>query len=194
LVGIAGVGGNREKGLSLLREAAAHGTITAVESRTVLSLFLRHDARYAEAIVIQHGLAVDYPHNFLYRLEEANLTKDAGNGLGAIVIYKAVIADAQKPGYFIVPRLQLAYFGLADTQRGQNLVKEATDNYLLAAQQPSNTDWLRKRAELNAGQMFDLLHDRAAAIRQYQLAAAGEGDQSQAEAARKYLTTPYTGK
>jgi tetratricopeptide (TPR) repeat protein len=194
LVGIAGVGGNREKGLSLLRDCAAHGTITSVESRTVLSLFLRHDARYPEALAVQHGLAADYPTNFLYRLEEANLTKDSGNGPGAIAIYKAVIADSQKPGYFIAPRPQLAYFGLADTQRGQNLIKDAADNYLLAAQQPSNTDWLRKRAQLNAGQMFDLLHDRPAAIRQYQLAAAGGGDQSQAEAARKYLSTPYTGK
>ena len=42
--------------------------------------------------------------------------------------------------------------------------------------------------------MFDLLHDRPAAIRQYQLASAGGGDQSQAEAARKYLSTPYTGR
>jgi tetratricopeptide (TPR) repeat protein len=194
LVGIAGVGGNREKGLSMLRESAAHGTITSVESRTVLSLFLRHDARYPEALVVQHGLATDYPHDYLFRLEEANLTKDSGNGPGAIATYKAVIADAQKPGYFIAPRLQLAYFGLADTQRGQNLIKDAADNYLLAANQPSNTDWLRKRAQLNAGQMFDLLHDRPNAIRQYHLAAAGGGDQSQAEAARRYLSSPYTGK
>jgi tetratricopeptide (TPR) repeat protein len=194
LVGIAGVGGNREKGLSLLRESAAHGTITSVESRTVLSLFLRHDARYPEALVVQHGLATDYPHDYLFRLEEANLTKDSGNGPGAIATYKAVIADAQKPGYFIAPRLQLAYFGLADTQRGQNLIKDAADNYLLAANQSSNTDWLRKRAQLNAGQMFDLLHDRPNAIRQYHLAAAGGGDQSQADAARKYLSSPYTGK
>ncbi len=194
LVGIAGVGGNREKGLALLRDCAAHGTITSVESRTILSLFLRHDGRYAEAIVIQHGLAAEYPNDFLYRLEEANLTKDSGNGPGAIAIYKAVIADTQKPGYFIAPRPQLAYFGLADTQRGQNLIQDAADNYLLAANQPSNTDWLRKRAQLNAGEMFDLLHNRPEAIRQYQLASAGGGDQSQAEAARKYLSSPYTGK
>jgi tetratricopeptide (TPR) repeat protein len=194
LVGIAGVGGNREKGLALLRDCAAHGTITSVESRTILSLFFRHDGRYAEAIIVQHGLAVDYPNDFLYRLEEANLTKDSGNGPGAIAIYKAVIADTQKPGYFIAPRPQLAYFGLADTQRGQNLIQDAADNYLLAADQPSNTDWLRKRAQLNAGEMFDLLHNRPEAIRQYQLAAAGGGDQSQVEAARKYLSTPYTGK
>jgi hypothetical protein len=39
LVGIAGVGGNKEKGLALLRESAAHGIVTPVESRTALSFF-----------------------------------------------------------------------------------------------------------------------------------------------------------
>jgi tetratricopeptide (TPR) repeat protein len=194
LVGIAGVGGNRETGLNLLKECVAHGTITSVESRTVLSLFLRHDGRYAEAIVVQHGLAVEYPHDYLFRLEEANLTKDSGNGPGAIAIYQAVLADGRKPGYFIDPRLQLAYFGLADTQRGQNNIQDAAKNYLEAANQPNCTDWLRKRSQLNAGQMFDLLNQRDVATKQYELASAGGGDQSQAEAAQKYLKTPYKGK
>ena len=66
LVGIVGVGGNKERGLALLRESAAHGVITSVESRTVMSLFLRHDGRYPEALVVQHGLAVQFPHDYLY--------------------------------------------------------------------------------------------------------------------------------
>jgi tetratricopeptide (TPR) repeat protein len=194
MVGIAGVSGNREKGLDLLRDAAAHGTITAVESRTTLSLFLRHDARYAEALAVQHGLATEYPRDYLFRLEEANLTKDAGSGPAAILIYKAVLADARKPEYFIDPRLQMAWFGLADTERGQNDIRNAAQHYLVAADQPNCSDWLRRRAQLNAGEMYDLLHERELAIRNYQLASAGGGDQSQSDAARKYLKTPYTGK
>ena len=194
MVGIVGVGGNKERGLQLLRDAAAHGVITAVESRTVLSLFLRHDARYPEALTVQHGLAVQFPHNYLFRLEEANLSKDEGNGPGAIELYKQVVADGAKPNYFIDPRLQMAWFGLADTERGQNNVAEAAADYLLAAEQPRCSDWLRKRAQLNAGEMYDLLHERAKAIALYQLAAAGGGDQSQAETARRLLKAPYTGK
>jgi tetratricopeptide (TPR) repeat protein len=194
LVGIAGVGGNKEKGLDLLREAASHGIVTPIESRTALSLFLRHDARYPEAIIVQKGLADQYPRDFLFRLEVANLTKDSGNGPGAIAIYQAILADARKPGYFIEPRLHMAYFGLADTQRGQNQIAEAAANYLKAASQPTCSDWIRRRAQLNAGEMFDLLHNRPEAIQQYQLASAGGGDQSQADAAHRYLNTPYTGK
>jgi tetratricopeptide (TPR) repeat protein len=194
LVGIAGVGGNKEKGLDLLRESAAHGVVTPIESRTALSLFLRHDARYPEAIVVQKGLADQYPRDFLFRLEVANLTKDSGNGPAAIAVYRAILADAKKPGYFIEPRLHMVYFGLADTQRGQNDITDAAKNYLEAAAQPTCSDWLRRRAQLNAGEMFDLLHNRPEAIQQYQLASAGGGDQSQADAAHRYLKTPYTNR
>ncbi len=193
MVGIAGVGGNKEKGLNLLRESAAHGIVTPIESRTALSLFLRHDGRYPEAIVVQKGLADQYPHDYLFRLEVANLTKDSGNGPAAITLYQQVIADAQHPGYFVEPRLHMAYWGLADTQRGQNQVADAAQNYLNAASQPTCSDWLRRRAQLNAGQMFDLLHQRDKAVQQYQLASVGGGDQSQSDAARRYLKTPYTG-
>jgi len=194
MVGIAGVSGNREKGLQLLREAAAHGIVTPIESRTALSLFLRHDGRYPEALAVQRGLAQQFPHDYLFRLEEANLTKDEGNGPAAIALYKEVIADGHRPGYFFEPRLHMAYFGLADTQRGQNDISAAAENYLKAAAQPSCSDWLRRRAQLNAGQMFDLLHNRNEAIRQYELASVGGGDQSQSDAARRYLKTPYAGK
>jgi tetratricopeptide (TPR) repeat protein len=194
VVGIAGVGGNKEKGLKLLRISAEKGVVTSVESRTTLSLFLRHDGRYPEALAVQHGLAQQFPHDYLFRLEEANLTKDKGDGPGAIAIYKQVIADAMKPGYFVDPRLQMAYFGLADTERGQNDIADAARHYLEASSQPDNSDWLRKRTQLNAGEMLDLLHDHAAAVVQYQKAAAPGGDQSQADMARRLIKTPYTGK
>jgi len=194
LVGIMGVGGNKEHGLELLRLAAAQGVVTSVESRTALSLFLRHDGRYPEALAVQRQLATQYPHDYLYRLEVANLLKDEGHGLEAIAAYKQVIADAQQPGYFVDPRLQMAWFGMADTQRGYNDIKDAAFGYAQAAQQPNCSDWLRKRAELSAGEMFDLLHDRPQAVHWYQLVLTPHGDQTQAEAARRNLQTPYTGK
>ncbi len=194
MVGIAGVGGSKEKGLDLLRDCAAHGVVNNVESRTALSLFLRHDGRYAEALAVEHGLAQEFPRDYLFRLEEANLAKDKGDGPGAIALYREVLADSRKPGFYVDPRLQMAWFGLADTERGQNDFRSAAQHYLEAADQPKCSDWLRRRAQLNAGEMFDLMRDRGNATRQYQLASAGGGDQSQADAARRYLKTPYAGR
>ena len=199
IVGIMGVGGNKEQGLENLRQAAAHGIVTPVASRTALSVFLRHDARYPEALVVERGLAEQFPHDYLFRLEVANLLKDEGHGLDAIAAYKQVIADAEKPdshgaSYFVDPRLQMAWFGMADTQRGYNDIPGAAASFTQASLQPNCSDWLRKRAELNAGQMYDLLHNRRQAIHMYNLVLLPGGDQSQSNAAHKYLDHPYTGK
>jgi hypothetical protein len=128
--GMFGQSGSKEDGLKLLKDCADKGTTTAVEARTATTLFLRHEGRYQEALAVQHGLSEDYPHDYLFRLEEANLTKDMGDGPRAITVYKAVIADGQKKNYFIDPRMQLAWFGLAETERGQNRTAEAADAYL----------------------------------------------------------------
>jgi tetratricopeptide (TPR) repeat protein len=194
MVGIMGVGGNKQEGLADLRKSADHGTVTPIESRTILSLFLRHDGQYPAALEVQRGLQKEYPHNYIFCLEVANLTKDEGHGLEAIAAYKQVIDTAARPGYFTKPRLELAWFGLADTQRGYNMIKDAAYGYTQAAQQPDSSDWLRKRAELSAGQMYDLLHQRADAIHMYQQVLTAGGDQTQADAAHKYLETPYKGK
>ena len=194
LVGFMGVGGNREKGLQMLRYGAAHGVATTVESRTALGLFLRHDGRYAEALVVEKALAADFPHDYLFQLEVANLTKDEGHGLEAIAAYKQVLADAQKPGYFVDARLQMAWFGLADTERGYNQLQDAAHGYEQAATQPNCSDWLRKRAWLYAGETEDLLHDRQKAIADYQQVLKPGGDQTQASVARAHIEKPYTGK
>jgi tetratricopeptide (TPR) repeat protein len=193
MVGMFGVGGSKTKGIAMLRDAAQHGVITTVESRTALSLFLRHDGRYLEALQVEHSLADQYPHDYLFVLEVANLLKDEGHGYDAIAAYKQVLADAQKPGYFIDPRLQMAWFGLAETERGYNQLPAAVNSYIQAAEQPNCSDWLRRRAQVNAGEVYDMLHQRAQAVKMYQMAVSG-GDQSQADLARKYLKTPYVGK
>jgi hypothetical protein len=194
IVGVMGVGGNRAQGLADLRKSAEQGTVTPIESRTILSLFLRHDARYPDALAVEHDLVSQYPHNYIFCLEVANLLKDEGHGVEAIAQYKQVIDDAHKPNYFVDPRLELAWFGLADTERGYNQIKEAADAFTQSANQPNASDWLRKRAELSAGQMYDLLHQRAEAVKMYQQVLNPTGDQSQSEAAHKYLQTPYQGK
>jgi tetratricopeptide (TPR) repeat protein len=194
IVGFMGVGGNKQEGLADLRKSAEQGTVTPVESRTILSLFLRHDAQYPAALTVERGLQKEYPHNYIFCLEVANLLKDEGHGLEAIAQYKQVLDDAQKPGYFINPRLELAWFGLADTQRGYNQVQEAANSFTQSASQPDASDWLRKRAELSAGQMYDRLNQRAQAIAMYKKVLAPGGDQSQADAARRYLQTPYNGR
>jgi len=45
-------------------------------------------------------LESEYPRNFLFRLEEANLRKDAGEGMAAVAAYQELLAKSSRHGYF----------------------------------------------------------------------------------------------
>jgi len=178
--------------MALLQDAAAHGVITSVESRTAMMLFLRREAKYGQAFDIAHGLAMQYPHDFLFCLEEANLLKDAGDGPKAIAQYRNVVESTKQPGYFPSSHLELAYFGLADTLRGQKMYAEAADTYREAAYLPTTSAELKRRCLLAAGEVYDLMKDHDRAREQYQAVIDAGSDSVQADQARKYQRSAYT--
>jgi tetratricopeptide (TPR) repeat protein len=194
LIGFAGIHGSKADGMAMLQDAAARGVITSVESRTCMALFLRREAKYQQAQVINHTLVVEYPRDFLFRLEEANLAKDAGEGAKAIGLYRNLIAEAQKPGYFASSHVELAYFGLGDTLRGQNQYQASVDAFRAGAFQPTTSPELKRRCLLAAGEIYDLMGDHDKARQQYQAVMDAGRETSQADLAHKYMETDYKGR
>jgi hypothetical protein len=192
LAGLAGIHGNKEKGLALLRDDGKYGVTTSVEARTALALFLRREAKYAEAAEWNDSLKRQYPHNFLFWLESANLQKDSGNAQQAIVLYRALLNQSQHAGYFTNAHLEQAWYGLADTLRGQRDAAGSADAFEHALAQPTISPDLKRRAQLGAGMEYDLLGKREQAEAAYRdVLALGESDQ--ASDARRYLKEPYKG-
>jgi tetratricopeptide (TPR) repeat protein len=192
LIGFVGMGGSKTKGLELLRDAAARGVITSVESRTCIAFFLRRESRYKEAITIVRSQAKQYPRDFLFALEEANLLKDDGEAQAAIAAYQRLLNESKTPGGYPNAHLELAYFGLGDTLRGQNMLSEAVAAFQQASAQPTVSPELKRRCLLAAGQVYDLMHDHDKARGEYLAVVAAGPDTTQAEQARKYMRTAYT--
>ena len=192
LAGAAGITGSKSKGIQDLRDAGGRGVITSVEARTALGLFLRREAKYDEAIAVTRSLTDEYPRDFLFRLELANLTKDSGQGKAAIAQYQQLLAEARKPGFFPSAHPELAWFGLADTLQGQKNYAEAAAAYNEATAQPTISKDLKSRCDLNSGKMYDLLNERDMARRQYEVVLRQDADSAQADSARKYLKSPFT--
>jgi tetratricopeptide (TPR) repeat protein len=192
LAGAAGITGSKVKGIQDLRDAGGRGVITSVEARTALGLFLRRETKYDEAIAVTRSLTEEYPRDFLFRLELANLTKDAGQGKAAIAEYQQVLDQAKKSGFFPTAHLELAWFGLGDTLQGQKNYAEAAAAYNQATAQPTISADLKGRCDLNSGKMYDLLNERDMARRQYEVVLRQDGDSAQADSARKYLKSPFT--
>jgi len=193
LIGFAGITGAKTKGMEMLHDAGNRAVLTSVDARTVIALFLRREAKYREAIDVVRSLKDQYPRDYLFCLEEANLRKDAGEGMKAVDAYRAVIADASRPGYFASARLELAWFGLGDALRGQRHFPDAAEAYEQAASTANVGPELKIRSLLAAGQCRDLNAERPLAIRDYHGAIDAGPNTSRADTARKYLKTPYRG-
>lgn len=194
MIGFAGIHGSKDTGMLNLRESASRGVLTQVESKTVIALFLRREGKYPQAISVVRQLKQEYPRNFLFCIEEANLLKDAGDGPQAIAAYRALLVEARKPGYFPTPHTDLAWFGLAESLRGQRLFAESATAYQHAAWQPGSGAELRRRSLMAAGQVFDLMKERDKALASYHAAIDAGTDSTQADLARKYIRSPYSGR
>ncbi len=194
LIGFMGMTGSKDKGMALLRDAGARGVLTSAEARTVISLFLRRESKYQEAIKIVHVLRQEYPHDFLFSLEEANLRKDAGEGMAAVAAYRELIGQAAQPGFYYDAHMELAYFGLGDSLRGQRHFGEAADAYEKVALTPTVGAELKRRSLVAGGMCRDLNGERALAMRDYQEAIDADADTTQGDLARQYLHKPYREK
>lgn len=192
VVGFAGMSGSKAKGLDLLYDSAARGVITSIESRTCLAFFLRREAQYKKAIAIVHTQAKEYPRDFLFALEEANLLKDDGQGPAAIAAYRQVVNDARDPGHYPDAHLELAYFGLGETLRGQKMFPDAVTAFEQASALLTTSAELKRRSLLAAGQVYDLMHEHDKARGEYLAVVAAGSDTTQAELARKYMRNAYT--
>jgi len=193
LVGFAGITGSKSRGLEMLADDGRRGITTSVEARTTTALFLRREGRYREAIEVVRGLKNEYPRDYLFHLEEANLRKDAGEGMGAVEAYREILAVNAKPGYFYAPRLELTYFGLGDALRGQRHYSEAAQAYEQAAGTTNVGPELKIRSLLDAGECRDLNGERPLAVKDYQAAVDSGPSTSRADTARKFLRSAYHG-
>ncbi len=193
LIGFAGITGSKTRGLEMLTDDGNRGAVTNVEARTTIALFLRREGRYKEAIQVIRKLKGEYPRDYLFSLEEANLRKDDGEGMIAVEAYRGILAANAKPGYFYSPRMELTYFGLGDALRGQRHYAEAAQSYEQAAGTPNVGPELKIRSLVDAGECRDLNGERREATKDYQAAIDAGPNTSRADTARKYLRRAYAG-
>ncbi len=192
-VAVVGVSGNKSKGIQYLYEASNADGETSVDAKIALSLFLRREQRYKEAIELVGGLMHQYQRNYLVALEHANLLNAAGRGPEAIEAYRRLLqlGGANFPD----ARLEQAAWGLGEALRGQRDFKGAAEAYELVSSYKNVEPDLHDRSNLAAGEMYDVLQKREMAVKKYQEVLASGGGQSQyADVARKHLKKPYQHK
>ncbi len=185
---VVGLGGSKQKGIEFLYTAARGGGEASVDSTIALSLFLRREQRYDEALKLVGNLAEAHPQNYLFALEYANLLKAAGKGQESIAGYNRILEQAKQFPEF---RPEKVWYGLAEALRGQRDFAGAVKAYESVRESPQADPDLRQRASLGAGEMYDLMQQHDQARIRYQAVIAADGQSAHAQLARKYLKQPY---
>lgn len=187
---LAGIGGSKEKGLEYLRAVANSNGENAVDAKVVLTLFLRREHKYDEAIGYMQELATRYPRNHLFLTEVANLQRSAGRLDEAEAIYRKIWQNGREGKYGNL-HYEMAAWGLGDLLRSKKDLAGAAWAYELVSQAPNPDPDVLQKANLAAGQMYDLLQKRDLAMKRYQAVLAGRTDSGQADSARRYIREAY---
>ncbi len=188
-VAVAGLSGSKEKGLEYLRETANGPGETAVDAKIVLLLFLRREHQYDEALGIARGLIPVYPRNLLLALEEGNLLRAAGRNKEAAAVYRKVW-QAGHDGSYPGSHFELAALGLGDVLHAQKDYAGAAAAYELVNGVPKPDNELLQKANLAAGEAYDVLRKRDLAMQKYSAVIAVKSDSPFAETARKCMKDP----
>lgn len=187
---IAGLSGSKEKGLAYLREVAHGGEENSVDAKVILTLFLRREHQYDEALGYMQELTARYPHNHLFPTEVANLQRAAGHLDEAEAEYRKVWQNG-KEGKYGNLHYELAAWGLGELLRSKKDYGGAAAAYDLVNQAPNPDPDTLQRANLAAGEMYDLLQERDLAMKKYETVLAGNADTGPADQARRYIKEAY---
>ena len=189
-VALVGLSGTKEKGLEYLREVADSNGENSVDAKVVLSLFLRREHRYDEARVLMHELAVRYPRNYLFPLEEANLLRASGHAPEAAAAYRKVWQNGREGKYGNL-HYEMAAWGLGELLRSQKDYAGAAAAYELVGEAAEPDPETLQKANLAAGEMYDLLQKRDLAMKKYETVLAENGATPPAEKAREHIREAY---
>ncbi len=189
-VSMVGLGGNAEKGLKYLQECAAGNGETSIDARILLVLFLRRERRYDEALKMVRGLVESYPRNVLMAVEEGNLLRASGHNPEAAAVYRKVW-QAGRDGRYAGLHYEIAALGLGDLLRSEKDYGGAAAAYELVGEVTQPSPEILQKANLAAGEMYDLQQKRDLAMKKYQAVIATNGSTPQAESARKYMKDAY---
>ncbi len=185
-----GLGGNKEKGIQYLKECAQGSGETSVDAQILLVVFLRREHRYDEALPIARSLVPRFPQDVLLALEEGHLLRAAGRTQEAEAVYRK-IWQAGKEGRYPTSHYEIAAFSLGDLLRSQKDYIGAAAAYEQVGQVSQPDPTLLQKANLGAGEMYDLLQKRDLALAKYQAVVANGESTGPADTARKRMKEAY---
>ena len=168
---LAGLGGGRERAITLLEDCSTYPSDAQTESSLILELVYNREKRYDDALRLLATLRERYPRNRLLWLETAATELRAGRPAQALVSLETGVAMFERD-----PRTKA--FGEAAQwygRRGAALValgeRARAEADLRRALAAGGREWVLGRCHTELGKLADLSGNRTAALAEYRQAA-----------------------
>jgi tetratricopeptide (TPR) repeat protein len=189
-VSLAGLSGDKEKGLQYLHDAYQGSGETSVDAGIVLMVFLRREHRYGEALQIAEAIGPRFPRDYLLPLEEANLLRASGKNGEAEEQYRRVWQNGREGKYGNL-HYEVAAIGLGDLLRSEKNYQGAAVAYEFVGEIAGADPELLQKANLGAGEMYDQLQRRDLAVKKYEAVIAANSTNTVADIAQKRIRAAY---
>jgi tetratricopeptide (TPR) repeat protein len=190
---LVGIHGDKEQGIRIVQDVAAHGTLNRVDAEIFLGALYRRENQPRRAVPLIEDLIRRFPRNYLLRLELSQMYSMANDKVHALeaVHEVATLKTRHAPGYDRVPWEKI-YFQEGTIEFWYNDLDQALDNMKKVAAAAQDVDLnTGVSAYLRIGQIYDMTHRRPLAVEAYKKAIAYAPEAEAAQESKKYLAMPY---
>ncbi|MGH9800558.1 MAG: tetratricopeptide repeat protein, partial [Blastocatellia bacterium] len=150
LATLAGVRGNKQRGIERLQTIIAKDSATADDARVMLLAIYKNEKRYEDALAILQQLNGKYPASYLLKLETASTLVTLKKTKEAFAAFEDLLKDPAAS-----PAIDLVHFQYAEALAENNEHKTAAEHFLAVPKANGGDAGLATMALLRAAQIYD---------------------------------------
>ncbi|MGE0883881.1 MAG: tetratricopeptide repeat protein [Blastocatellales bacterium] len=189
LATLAGVRGNKQRGIQRLETIVEKDANTADDARVLLMAIYQNEKRYEDALAISQHLNAKYPNSYLLKLETASALVTLKRTKEAFTAFEELLKDPKAE-----PAIDLVHFQYAEALAQEKDYKLAAEHFLSAQKAKSAEANLATMALLRAAQVYDLAGMRDEAIAQYKAVLERPNVYDSRQQAERGLKKPFVPK
>lgn len=189
LATLAGVRGNKKRGIERLQTIIEKDAATADDARVMLLAIYQNEKRFGEALAILQQLNAKYPRSYLLKLETASTLVTLNRTKDAYAAFEDLLKD---PAAAVA--VDLVHYQYAEALELGKEHARAAEHFLAVPKSKGADAALATLALLRAAQVYDLAGHRNEAVAQYKAVLARPNVYDTREQAERGLKHPFAEK
>lgn len=189
LATLAGVRGNKKRGIERLQTIVEKDAATADDARVMLLAIYQNEKRHEDALVLLQQLSAKYPASYLLKLETASTFVTLKKQKEAFAAFEDLLKDPAAAG-----AVDLVHYQYAEALALNREHKQAAEHFLAVPKSKGADAGLATLALLRAAQVYDLSGQRNEAIAQYKAVLGRPNVYDTREQAERGLKQPFAEK